>query len=32
MLYSFSKVVEVAGAIASLEGCRVIEIRAGAKK
>ncbi len=30
--YSFSKVVEAAAAISSLEDCRLIEIRAGAKK
>ena len=31
-LYSFSMVVEIAAAIARLEGCRAIEIRAGVKK
>lgn len=30
--FSFSKVVEAAAAISSLEDCRLIEIRAGAKK
>ena len=32
LFYSFSKVVEVAAAISFLEDCRLIEIRAGAKR